>query len=63
MVTNTKEYMKEYYEKNKEELKKKATVKNKCECGCEIVHQKVAQHKKSKKHKLLMEIIELKAKV
>jgi len=41
---------KEYYQKNKVELKKKASIIIKCECGCEITKSSLLRHRKSKKH-------------
>lgn len=44
------EYDKNYYEKNKKEIKEKYEKKVKCECGCELTKQHLTRHKKSKKH-------------
>jgi len=57
---NNREYyiekQKKYLEKNKEELYKKASVKVKCECGCEIRKSDIAPHRKTKKHLNLMNL-------
>jgi hypothetical protein len=49
------EQKKEYYKENKEKLnqRKKETIK--CECGCEVIRNHIARHKKSNKHKDLMD--------
>lgn len=63
MVTNTKEYMKKYYNNNKDKFKKSSLKNKKCDCGCEVRSNKMASHKRTNKHKLLMENIELKSKL
>ena len=51
-----------YYKEHKEELNKKhrayASVKIMCECGCEIRRDSLTKHKKTQKHKHLMEELE-----
>jgi len=51
------EYNKEYYEKNKEKINEKNREIITCECGCKTLNSHLARHKKSKKHKKLMEEI------
>lgn len=63
MVTNTKEYMNNYYKNNKDKFKKSASTIIECPCGCKITRHKFAAHKRTKKHMLLMENIELKSKL
>jgi hypothetical protein len=70
--SDNKEYKKEWYEKNKEEILEKhkdykdknkekisewSSQKITCECGCKISNNHSARHKKSKKHIELMEEI------
>ena len=46
-----KDIQKNWYQKNKEIIKKKNDVKIKCDiCNCEIVKRCLTKHKKSKKH-------------
>ena len=64
------EYCKQYYQQNKESIKKqkneyyhknKTTISAKrnvlveCECGCKVSKSNIAAHKKTQKHKRLME--------
>ncbi len=53
----------EYREKNKEEINKKKAEKITCECGTIISKQRLAKHKKTKKHIKELEILELKLKL
>lgn len=57
------EKKKDYYDKNKEEILKKKAEKITCECGTVISRQRLAKHKKTAKHKLIMENIELKKQI
>lgn len=50
-----KEYSKEYRNKNKEAIKAKKQTKVECECGVEVCSDKLPRHKRSDKHKKLME--------
>jgi hypothetical protein len=45
---------KEYREEHKEEILQKKKEKVICECGCEVNKNHLARHKKSEKHKLLV---------
>ena len=45
-----KEYNKEYYEANKEEIKEYKREKVLCECGCFISKDCISRHKKTNKH-------------
>jgi hypothetical protein len=47
----------EYYEKNVEKIKEKQKEKITCECGCEIVKNKLSRHLKTKKHQNYLFII------
>ena len=49
------EQKKEYYKENKEKLSQRKKEKIKCERGCEVIRNHIARHKKSNKHKDLME--------
>ena len=51
-----KEKRKEHYEKNKEEILEKMKEKTICECGCEVILSGLPRHKRSAKHKKLMQI-------
>lgn len=44
------EYMKYYFEKNSEQIRKWKTEKHTCECGGKYTNNHKAQHLKSKKH-------------
>lgn len=46
---------KEYRNDNRDALNKKKSRKETCECGCEITNAHLARHKRTKKHKNLME--------
>jgi hypothetical protein len=46
---------KEYYDKNKDEIKKQKSEKVKCECGCKTTKGSLNGHRKTKKHIKLME--------
>ena len=56
---NKKEYHKEYYSANHDELRQKQNAygreKLTCECGCVSTNNGIFTHKKSKKHSKLME--------
>ena len=49
--TNKHEYKIEYYENNKEEIKKKMSIPITCECGTTIQRWGLSNHRKTKKHK------------
>jgi len=55
---NNKEYIREhskqYRENNKEYIKAYKATKIKCECGCDVNRNHLARHKRSDKHKELM---------
>ena len=51
-----KEYDKEYREQNKEKIKERKSILMTCECGCEIRKEGKANHLRTEKHKLLMEV-------
>jgi|11BtaG_2_1085332.scaffolds.fasta_scaffold06237_4 hypothetical protein len=44
-----------YYERNKESLKARLLVDVECECGCVVKYVSLSGHRKSKKHKNLIE--------
>jgi hypothetical protein len=48
--TNNKEYLKEYYRKNKEKLNINANEKISCECGGKYTRQNKLNHFKTQKH-------------
>ena len=48
------EQKKEYYKENKENINKLKMEKIECECGCMLRKSDMARHKKSQKHKDLM---------
>ena len=48
------EQKKEYYKDNNEEIKRKHNERIECDCGCIISRSNLAIHKKSQKHKDLM---------
>lgn len=48
-------YYEKYYINNREEINKKRNKKKICECGCKIAKRGIFRHKKTNKHKLLME--------
>jgi hypothetical protein len=51
-------YTKNYYEKNKERIKQISNQQITCECGCIVVKNHIARHKKSNRHiKLLNETL------
>lgn len=52
---NNKEKIAEYYENNKEQIAKKRSEKVECECGCVVTRQNLRMHKKTPKHRKLME--------
>lgn len=45
---------KEYYEKNREEIKKKQKQKIECECGCFVTRWNISRHRKSPRHLNIM---------
>ena len=45
----------EYYKDNKQEVLAQKAKKVKCDCGCVVAHGGMTRHKKSTKHKELME--------
>ncbi len=49
-----KERNKQYYEANREEIIKQMTTKIECECGSIINRSEISRHKKTQKHKDLM---------
>ena len=49
------EYRKKYYDQNKEQITKQKKEKITCECGCIMRRGDIARHRKSNKHKLLLE--------
>lgn len=50
MVSMSKEYRKEYYEKNKQKYLNAAKIKVECDvCECQVIRCKLSRHKKSKK--------------
>ena len=51
---NRKEYMKEYFQKNKERLQELACERITCECGSVIRRGDKARHRRTKKHRELM---------
>jgi len=53
-----KEIQKTYYEKVKNKLCEKRKEKIICECGCEVTKVNISIHRKSNRHKLLMEQLE-----
>ena len=53
MVTNSSEYMKEYYANNKEKFMKNKRIV--CDCGMEINRSSKAYHIKTKNHFFLLE--------
>jgi hypothetical protein len=50
-----KEYEKEYRLSNREKIKEHNSEKIVCECGCEIRRDSLAKHKRTHKHKQIME--------
>jgi len=52
MPTNSKEYMRNYYHKNKAD---KYDAKIECECGRHIKKTEMCRHKKTKIHQSLIE--------
>ena len=52
-----------HYQKYKNSINKWQKKKFECECGCVIINDAKYAHRKSNKHKNLMEIIELKKKL
>ena len=51
-----KEKNKEYYEANKEKILEKNKEKIKCECGCEVSRNDIAKHRRTNKHKKIMQM-------
>ena len=55
MVTNTIEYSRSYYTKNKEKIKAKMQEKVECSiCGCIITSSHMVRHQKSNKCKIFI---------
>jgi len=54
-IENQTKYLKEYAEKNKEEISLRRKEKTICECGCEVRLTGLPRHKRSAKHIKLME--------
>ena len=53
-------YKKEWYEKNKEKLKVRALETITCECGCKLTRATITRHRKTKRHlKLMKELNDL----
>ena len=50
---------KKYYEKNKEIISRKQTVKIKCECGVLVSKVNMRKHQNTLKHQYIMKIVEL----
>jgi len=57
-IDRLNEYIKEYREANKDKIKAKASEVIMCECGCQFRRGELSQHKKSKKHIRLMELVQ-----
>jgi hypothetical protein len=51
------QYGMEYYKQNKEKIQEHYKIKITCECGCEIRKDAISQHKKSNKHRNLLQQI------
>jgi len=51
-----KEYKKEHYQTNKERIKERIKEKIECECGSIVRRGDIAQHKRSKKHSLWVQL-------
>lgn len=49
-------YHKQWHEQNKERLKVKQNEKITCECGCVVKRGSLSNHKKTKKHIMLMQL-------
>ena len=54
-VEHIREQRKEYYKDNKENINQRKKEKIECECGCMLRKSDMARHKKSQKHKDLMD--------
>ena len=50
------DYMKKYYNENKDNINEKNKIKIKCECGCLIRKADISTHRKSKKHLKLINL-------
>ena len=53
-MLNKSLYNKKYYEKNKSKILKKLKIKIKCECGANISKGNIATHRKTNKHKSII---------
>lgn len=51
---NKKEYMKNWYIQNKDKKLEHYLEKVKCECGCMVARNAIYKHKKSNKHKNML---------
>ena len=49
------EYFKQYYQHNQKKISNYKSEKITCECGCMVSRRHMSQHKKTKKHKQIME--------
>lgn len=56
------EYLKEYYEKNKEKIKEYGSSPVNCICGCKISRTNYTRHLRSAKHKQIVSFLKSKKK-
>jgi hypothetical protein len=63
MPTNSKEYYKEWYEKNRKKLLIQIAEPIECECGRIVVKGNISKHIKSKVHQKIMSKKETESKV
>jgi hypothetical protein len=57
MTLNRKEYQREYYRTHKNHILETMYAIVECECGYHVQKQKLARHKRSKKHATMLELI------
>jgi hypothetical protein len=58
MAHNRKEYQREYYRTHKNHILETMYATVECECGYQVQKQKLARHKRSKKHATMLEHME-----